>query len=68
MSFLSVGRADILEEFYRCLNGMKRDESYVKFLCGPYGSGKSFMLTSIKQQALQKGFVTKKGHRYPRSP
>ncbi|SFH67251.1 P-loop protein of unknown function [Tindallia magadiensis] len=58
LSPLSVGRADILEEFYRCLNGMKRHESYVKFLCGPYGSGKSFMLTSIKQQALQKGFVT----------
>lgn len=58
LSSLMVGREPLLQEFGRSLQYVAGEESMVRFLSGPYGSGKTFFLTSLQQKALEQGFVT----------
>jgi hypothetical protein len=57
LSAISIGRNALLEEYELCMDVMDSSASFVKFLCGEYGSGKTFMLRKIMDKALNRIFV-----------
>lgn len=54
---LLVGRNREVEEVIKILDIVADGESDIRFWVGDFGSGKSFMLATIEQLALQKNFV-----------
>ena len=54
---LLVGRNNEVEEVIKILDNVADGESDIRFWVGDFGSGKSFMLATIEQIALQKNFV-----------
>ncbi|WP_394022996.1 ATP-binding protein [Anaerococcus martiniensis] len=54
---LLVGRNREVEEVIKILDNVADGESDIRFWVGDFGSGKSFMLATIEQIALQKNFV-----------
>lgn len=54
---LLVGRNREVEEIIKILDIVADGESDIRFWVGDFGSGKSFMLATIEQLALQKNFV-----------
>lgn len=60
LDLLCVGREDELKEFDRLLDFVQAGNSSVKFVTGNYGSGKSFLLNVLKENALKKNFVVSK--------
>lgn len=54
---LLVGRNKEVEEVIKILDNVADGESDIRFWVGDFGSGKSFMLATIEQLALQKNFV-----------
>ena len=54
---LCVGRSRELAEFRRCLDTTADGNGVVKFICGEYGSGKTFLMNAVKQQAIAANFV-----------
>lgn len=54
---LLVGRNKEVEEVIKILDKVADGESDIRFWVGDFGSGKSFMLATIEQLALQKNFV-----------
>lgn len=54
---LLVGRNKEVEEVIKILDIVADGESDIRFWVGDFGSGKSFMLATIEQLALQKNFV-----------
>ena len=54
---LLVGRSGEVEEVIKILEGISDEGSDIRFWVGDFGSGKSFMLATIEQLALQKNFV-----------
>lgn len=57
LELLCVGRTKELLEFSRCFEIVSEGGGTVKFLNGEYGSGKSFLLNVIKQNAVKSNFV-----------
>jgi hypothetical protein len=57
LELLCVGRSRELQEFSRCSEIVAEGSGTVKFLNGEYGSGKSFMLNVIKQNAVKNNFI-----------
>ena len=57
---LLVGRNREVEEVIKILDNVADGESDIRFWVGDFGSGKSFMLATIEQIALQKNFVVSK--------
>lgn len=55
---LLVGRNREVEEIFRILNRVEEGSSDMRLWVGDFGSGKSFMLRTIEQFALQNNFVT----------
>lgn len=56
-SSIATGREAEFEEINRCLDLVEEGSGVFKFITGPYGSGKTFMLQHTKENALKKGFV-----------
>lgn len=54
---LLVGRNREVEEVIKILDIVADGQSDIRFWVGDFGSGKSFMLATIEQLALQKNFV-----------
>lgn len=54
---LLVGRNLEVEEVVRILDNISDGGSDIRFWVGDFGSGKSFMLATIEQIALQKNFI-----------
>ena len=57
LELLCVGRYKEIQEFARCLEIISAGSGTVKFLNGEYGSGKSFLLNVIKQNAVKNNFI-----------
>lgn len=55
---LLVGRNREVEEIIKILDTVSDGGSDIRFWVGDFGSGKSFMLATIEQIALQKNFVS----------
>ena len=60
LDFILTGRHHELEELRRCFENTQNDIGSVKFITGPYGSGKTFLLNYSKNMALDLGFVVAK--------
>lgn len=60
LDFIVTGRASEIEELRRCFHETQNDIGSVKFITGPYGSGKTFLLNYSKNLALDLGFVVAK--------
>lgn len=54
---LLVGRSNEVDEVIKILDTISDGGSDIRFWVGDFGSGKSFMLATIEQLALQKNFV-----------
>jgi len=57
LELLSVGRDREIQEFVRCFEITAGGSGAVKFLNGEYGSGKSFLINVIKQNAVKNNFI-----------
>ncbi|WXR62050.1 BREX system ATP-binding domain-containing protein [Peptostreptococcaceae bacterium AGR-M142] len=58
---LCIGRTSEIAYFNKILNKINdKSYSYVKFLKGEYGSGKTFLLNIVKELGLEKNFVVAK--------
>ncbi|NME94794.1 BREX system ATP-binding domain-containing protein [Clostridium cochlearium] len=60
LDILCVGRDNELKEFDRCMDFVENGNGVIKFITGNYGSGKSFLLNVIKQNALNRNFIVAK--------
>ncbi|MCH4889901.1 hypothetical protein EZV73_20140 [Acidaminobacter sp. JC074] len=60
LDFLLTGRQAEIEELQRCFDQTQNDIGTIKFITGPYGSGKTFLLDYSKNIALDLGFVVAK--------
>jgi len=54
---LSVGREAHKLEISRCLDLTKEGAGIVKFISGEYGSGKTFIINLLAEEALKRNFV-----------
>jgi len=54
---LCVGRDAHKLEISRCLDLTKEGAGVVKFICGEYGSGKTFIINLATEEALKRNFV-----------
>lgn len=57
---ICVGRDSEIEEINRLLRNAKNGHAVTKFIEGPYGTGKSFLLKVIDEIALNENFVVSK--------
>lgn len=57
ISSFGIKREEELAEFHHILQLIGNGNGMVKFIVGEYGSGKSFMLKQIHEQALQQNYV-----------
>lgn len=57
LDLLCVGRSREIKEFSRCFELVSEGSGTVKFLNGEYGSGKSFFMNVIKQNAVKNNFI-----------
>lgn len=60
LDFILTGREQEIEELSRCFENTKNGIGSIKFITGPYGSGKTFLLNYAKNMALDLGFVVAK--------
>ncbi len=60
LHLLSTGRSSELTEFLRCFKNIKEGSGEIKFLSGEYGAGKSFMLSLVRQAAVEENFLVSK--------
>lgn len=58
VEYFCTGRAAQIQEINRCLQFAKNGGSTVKFICGEYGAGKTFLLKRAKIEGEKQGFVT----------
>lgn len=60
LDFILTGREAEISELSRCFENTKNNIGSIKFITGPYGSGKTFLLNYAKNMALDLGFVVAK--------
>lgn len=58
LEYITVGRKKEIQVLLNDLENIKDGGATLKFICGKYGSGKSFLIQVIRNHALDKGFVT----------
>ena len=54
---IAVGRLKEVNAFVHDLDTINNDGGAIRFVCGRYGSGKSFLLQMIRNNALDRNFV-----------
>lgn len=57
LEYIAVGRKDEIEALLYDLGNVAVGGAAFRFIIGRYGSGKSFMLQLIRNQAMERGFV-----------
>ncbi|MDZ4171534.1 MAG: BREX system ATP-binding domain-containing protein [Methanobacteriaceae archaeon] len=57
---ISVGRDSEILEFHNILENIKQGKASAKFVEGKFGTGKSFLLKMIEENALENNFVVSK--------
>lgn len=57
VEYLCVGRDAEIAELQDSLNFVSQGNGSTKFICGDYGTGKTFLLQRMKLEALRKNFV-----------
>ncbi|OGO77027.1 MAG: hypothetical protein A2Y23_03385 [Clostridiales bacterium GWB2_37_7] len=60
LELLRIGREAEVNEMLRCMDYISEGNSMVKFVAGEYGSGKSFLMSSIKHMATADNFIVAK--------
>lgn len=55
-----IGREAEINELLRCMDLVSEGNSMVKFIAGEYGTGKSFLMSSVKQMATTDNFIVAK--------
>lgn len=58
LEYIAIGRNDELASLLSDLEAVKEGACAVRFIVGRYGSGKSFLLRLIENNARERGFVT----------
>ena len=58
LEYIAVGRRREIETILRDLENLGRGAASFRFVCGRYGSGKSFFLQAIRGYAIENGFLT----------
>jgi len=58
LEYITVGRKKEVQILLNDLENIKEGGACFRFICGKYGSGKSFLIQVIRNHALDKGFVT----------
>lgn len=56
--YLAIGRKEEVAALLRDLEAVNEGSAAFRFLIGPYGSGKSFLIQLIRGYALERGFIT----------
>lgn len=56
--YIAIGRTDETAALCRDLDMVRAGGAGMRFIVGPYGSGKSFLLQLMRGYALDRGFVT----------
>ena len=54
---IAVGRKNEVDAFLRDLSVVEDGGASFRFVCGSYGSGKSFLLQMIRNNAMERGFA-----------
>lgn len=54
---IAVGRRNEVDAFLRDLSVVEDGGASFRFVCGSYGSGKSFLLQMIRNNAMERGFA-----------
>lgn len=54
---IAVGRKNEVDAFLHDLKTVEEGGASFRFVCGKYGSGKSFLLQTIRANAMERGFV-----------
>ncbi|GHV27680.1 biotin carboxylase [Synergistales bacterium] len=57
LEHIAVGRKNETESILRDLSNIGEGAAVFRFICGRYGSGKSFLLQIIRNQAIKSGFI-----------
>lgn len=57
VEYLCTGRNQQIEELNRCFDFVSKGGSAIKFICGEYGAGKTFLLKRARIEAEKQGFV-----------
>lgn len=57
LEYINVGRKDEIEALITDLNNVAEGGAAFRFVVGRYGSGKTFMLQLLRNQALERGYV-----------
>lgn len=57
VEYLCTGRNQQIGELNRCLDFAAKGGSAIKFICGEYGAGKTFLLKRARIEAERQGFV-----------
>ena len=57
LSYTAVGRKDEIEALLQDLENISEGGASFRFIVGRYGSGKSFMLQLLRNNAMERGFV-----------
>ena len=69
MEFLEVGRDYEIKEFDKIIEKLKNtNNSFIKFIDGDYGEGKSFFLKVISEKTYNKNFVVSQVTVSPTTP
>ena len=55
--FIAIGREDEVSVLLDSLDNVSEGGSFMKFIIGRYGSGKSFLMQLVRGYAVEKGFV-----------
>ena len=57
LPYVTVGRKEEIEALLRDVDIIAEGGAAFRFICGKYGSGKSFLLQTIRNHVLAKNFV-----------
>ena len=57
LEYITVGRAQEISTLLRDIEMIEQGSASFRFIVGKYGSGKSFLLQTIRNYATAKGFV-----------
>jgi len=57
LEYINVGRKDEIEALMQDLENVSEGGAAFRFVIGRYGSGKTFMLQLLRNQAMERGYI-----------
>lgn len=57
LGYIAVGRTDEINALLRDVEITEEGGAFFRFICGRYGSGKSFLLQTMRQHVMDRGFA-----------